>query len=197
MSNKENGHSVFFLKLRNEFKNLRFEVAPPFEFLPELSDPTPYHLGDLRGQFVGDGVGSGNWGLFASMPTPYGKSWTSPTFNVESPETLAGASVVIDIAQTDIGNNRVLVNGMIVGSLPIRRDGTVWSTDEEIPFDPALLKKTGNRIEVRSGNLSGFAEVDDFMMRNARIAVAPASGVPPGGYSDNTGFQELIIDVGP
>jgi hypothetical protein len=35
------------------------------------------------------------------------------------------------------------------------------------------------------------------MMRNARIAVAPGAAVPPGGYSDNAGVHELIIDVGP
>jgi hypothetical protein len=177
------------------FKNLRFEVAPPVVVQPEPSDPTPYHLGDLRGQFVGDGVGTGDWGLFANMPIPYGKSWTSPSFAVESPETLAGASLLFDIAQTDINNNPVYVNGTWVGNLPIRRDGTVWSA-EEFPFDPALLKEFGNRIEMRSGNLFGYVEVDDFMMRNVRLAVAQQDAAPPGGYADNTGFQELVIDFG-
>lgn len=180
------------------FQNLRFEVAPPVVLLPEPTDPTPYHLGCNCGQFIGDGVGAGNWGLFASMPTPYGTSWTSPPFDVESPETLGGASVVIDIAQTDRGNNLVLVNGTVIGTLPIRPDGTVWSTDEEIGFDPALLEETGNRIEVRSGYLvAGLAEVDDFMMRNARLAVAPEAAVPPGGYADNAGVHELIIEISP
>lgn len=180
------------------FQNLRFEIAPPATVLPEPSDPTAYHLGDLQGQFIGDGVGAGNWGLFALMPIPYGTSWTSAPFDVADIETLGGASVVIDIAQTDRSNNLVLVNGTAIGTLPVRPDGTVWSTDEEISFDPGLLEETGNRIEVRSGYLvAGLAEVDDFMMRNARIAVAPASGVPPGGYSDNAGVHEFIIEVSP
>lgn len=177
------------------FKNLRFEVAPAATQLPEPSDTTPYHLGCNCGQFIGDGVGSGSWGLFALMPTPYGTSWASPPFAVDNPEELIGASVIIDIAQTDSGNNSVWVNGTFAGRLPVRPDGTVWSTNEEIPFDPSLLNENGNRVEVRSGNLvPGLVEVDDFMMRDVRIAVAPAAAVPPGGYADNSGIQELVID---
>lgn len=167
-------------------KDVRFEFVPPFVSLPDAGDPGAFHLGD----------NTGSSGLFALMPTPYGSSWESDPFDAPDADLLADARVILDIAQTDFSGNDVLVNGVRVGFLPVRTNGTVWSSDIAFVFDPELLQTTGNRVTVRA-TTSGGTNFDDFMMQNVRVEVAPLDAAPPGGYSDNAGVHEFIIEVSP
>jgi len=170
------------------FKDVRFEFVPPFEALPEAGDPGPYH--------VGDDSGAGSTGLFALMVDPIGTSWQSEPFAAPSSELLLDARVLLDIAATDASGNEVLLNGVRLGFLPIRTDATTWSADIAFPFDPDLLQETGNRITVRAG-VGGLPVYDDFMIQNVRVEAAPLDAAPPGGYSDNAGVHEFIIEVAP
>lgn len=170
------------------FKDVRFELVPPFETLPDAGDAAPYH--------IGDDSGAGSTGLFALMVDPIGTSWESEPFAAPSSELLLDARVLLDIAATDASGNEVLLNGVRLGFLPVRNDATTWSTDIAFPFDPDLLQETGNRITVRAG-VGGLPVYDDFMIQNVRVETAPLDAAPPGGYSDNAGIHEFIIDVAP
>lgn len=167
-------------------RDVRFEFVPPFVALPDAGEPGAIH--------VGDNVGSG--GLFALMPEPFGPSWESAPFEAPESDLLLDARVVLDIAQTDFSQNDVLVNGVRVGFLPVRTNGSVWSPDIALSFDPALLQETGNRVTVRS-TTSGGLNFDDFMIQNIRVEIATLESAPPGGYSDNSGVHEFIIEVSP
>jgi hypothetical protein len=167
------------------FRDLRFMVTGPFAQLPEPNDPTPHHLGD----------DFGTNGLFATVPDPEGATWESALFDAPTLDSSAEARILVDLAQTDFTNNIVLVNGVQVGVLPIRTSATEWSTDNRIPFDAALLREFGNRITIRSG--SSLGNLDDFLLRDVRVEVTDPTATPPGGYSDNTGIHEFILEVSP
>jgi hypothetical protein len=165
------------------FKDLRIEVVPPLATLPGSLTSTPFHLGD----------GEGSDGLFALAPVPLGLVWESPPFDAPDGDLYAEARVVLDVAQTDFGTNRVLLNGTFIGYLPYSPSISVWNSDVTRSFDPALLRETGNRIRIEVNS----SPYDDFMLQNVRVEVPQIDAVPPGGYSDNGGVHEFIIEVSP
>ena len=167
------------------FKDLRVVINAPFSQLSEPNDPTPVHLGD--------DVGSN--GLFALDPSPNGATWESAFFDAPNVDSTSGAQVLLDLAQTDFGGSTVRVNGTDIGALPVHPEGETWTEDVAIAFNAELLRSIGNQIEIESVLVGG--NLDDFMIRSVRVEVASAATMPPGGYSDNAGVHEFILEVGP
>lgn len=166
------------------FRNVRLDLTPAFEQLPAPNDSEGHHLGD--------NVSSN--GLFAQYPDPEGVRWQSPPFDAPGADQAVAARLLIELAQTDFSNNEVFVNGDHVGALPEFASSAVWSSAQEVDFDPRSLRPSGNRITIQADR-SG-ANYDDFLFRNPRIELAPEGATPPGGYDDNSGVAEFIIDLG-
>ena len=128
--------------------------APAHAFEVTIETPT-HHLGDDNFP----------WGF----PTE-GGNWTSVLFDMPvDPASLTSAYLVFDVF--DNAGATASINGT---SIPIP-DHNEWSWEDNVylPFDPALLRQTGNTVRFQAP--WDGEQWDDFMFRNVRITPEPGA----------------------
>jgi hypothetical protein len=161
------------------FRNLRLETGTG---TTATVDTDVHYLGD---QDLTVGLFNGQ--------TQEGISWSSAPFDVPDARAATGAMLRIDLVQTNFTTNEVRVNGEFAGHLPSTGDDTsVWSDGQGMAFAPVLLRETGNVISIVADTQG--SNTDDFLFRNVKLSIETVQG-PPGGYGDNTGMHEFVIEV--